>query len=122
MFAAASKFLTAHFWHPETETVPEQKRVQPIPTFRPVGLNEFLSLEIPAREMLLSPILPERSLSMLYAPRGLGKSWLALSIALSVASGSQLLRWSAPRKRRVLYVDGEMPLVALQERLLAIAV
>jgi hypothetical protein len=51
----------------------------------------------------------------------LGKSWLALSIGLTVASGSQLLRWSAPRKRRVLYVDGEMPLVALQERLSAIA-
>src|SRR5438477_3071535 len=66
--------------------------------------------------------MPERSLSMLYAARGLGKSWLALSIGLTVASGKQLLRWSAPRKRRVLYVDGEMPLVALQERLQSISI
>jgi putative DNA primase/helicase len=72
--------------------------------------------------MLLDPILPERSLAMLYAPRGLGKSWLALSIGLAVASGTLLLRWSAPRQRRVLYVDGEMPLVSLQERLKAISV
>jgi putative DNA primase/helicase len=67
--------------------------------------------------MLLAPILPERSLGMLYAPRGIGKSWLSLSIGLAVASGQSLLRWSAPRPRTVLYVDGEIPLVSLQERL-----
>jgi putative DNA primase/helicase len=71
--------------------------------------------------MLLNPILPERSLAMVYAPRGLGKSWLALSIGLAVAGGTSLLRWSAPRQRNVLYVDGEMPLVSLQERLKAIS-
>jgi putative DNA primase/helicase len=87
-----------------------------------VGINDFLSLDIPPRAMLLDPILPERSLAMLYAPRGLGKSWLALSIGLAVASGAPLLRWSAPRQRNVLYVDGEMPLVSLQERLKAISV
>src|SRR6516164_2730141 len=87
-----------------------------------LGINEFLNLDIPPREMLLAPILPERSLAMLYAPRGLGKSWLALSLGLAVASGAPLLRWSAPRRRRVLYVDGEMPLVSLQERLKAISV
>jgi putative DNA primase/helicase len=87
-----------------------------------VGINDFLALDIPPREMLLDPILPERSLAMLYAPRGLGKSWLALSIGLAVASGTPLLRWSVPRPRKVLYVDGEMPLVSLQERLKAICV
>ena len=86
-----------------------------------LGINDFLNLDIPPREMLLAPILPERSLAMLYAPRGLGKSWLALSIGLATATGASLLRWSAPRQRNVLYVDGEMPLVSLQERLKAIS-
>ena len=86
-----------------------------------LGINDFLNLDIPPRKMLLSPILPERSLAMLYAPRGLGKSWLALSIGLATATGASLLRWSAPRPRKVLYVDGEMPLVSLQERLKAIS-
>jgi putative DNA primase/helicase len=84
---------------------------------RPIGFNDFLRLDVPPREMLLNPILPERSLAMLYAPRGVGKTLLSLSIGLAVASGAQLLRWAAPRQRRVLYVDGEMPLVSLQERL-----
>jgi putative DNA primase/helicase len=87
-----------------------------------VGINDFLSINVSAREMLLSPILPERSLAMLYAPRGIGKSWLSLSIGMAIAAGTPLLRWHVPRQKRVLYVDGEMPMVSLQERLRAIAV
>jgi putative DNA primase/helicase len=90
---------------------------QPRVPLRPIGFGEFLNLNVPPREMLLDPILPERSLAMLYAPRGVGKTLLGLSVGLAVASGTTLLRWSAPRKRRVLVVDGEMPLVSLQERL-----
>ena len=90
--------------------------------FAPLGFQEFVTLDIPHREMLLHPILPEKGLSMLYAPRGIGKTLLALSIGLAVASGSNLLRWSSPRARRVLYVDGEMTMADLQERLRQIAV
>ena len=88
-----------------------------IAMLQPVGLQDFLSIEVPPRAMLLAPILPERSLSMLYSPRGTGKSWLGLSIGLAVASGSPLVRWTAPRPRHVLHVDGEMPLAELQLRL-----
>jgi RecA-family ATPase len=58
---------------------------------------------------------------MLYAPRGIGKTLLGLSMGLAVASGGPLLRWSVPNPRRVLYIDGEMPLACLQERLGCIA-
>jgi putative DNA primase/helicase len=95
------------------QTISEPNR----PSLQAFGINDFLNIDVPARQMLLSPILPERSLAMLYAPRGVGKSWLGLSIGLAVAAGEPLLRWSAPRQRNVLYVDGEMPLVSLQERL-----
>jgi KaiC/GvpD/RAD55 family RecA-like ATPase len=94
---------------------------RPMPTLKSIGFDDFLAIHVPPRGMLLDPILPERSLAMLYAPRGVGKTLLALSIGLAVASGSSLLRWHAPRQRRVLYVDGEMPLVSLQERLRSIS-
>ena len=87
-----------------------------------IGIIDFLKLDVPAREMLLSPILPERSLGNAVCTSGCGKSWLGLSIGLAVAAGESLLRWSAPRQRNVLYVDGEMPLVSLQERLKEISV
>src|ERR1700720_1695691 len=98
---------------PIRRTVSEPNR----PSLKAFGIADFLNIDVPPREMLLAPILPERSLAMLYAPRGVGKSWLGLSMGLAVAAGEPLLRWSAPRHRNVLYVDGEMPLVSLQERL-----
>jgi putative DNA primase/helicase len=108
--------------HPTDNAVPEI--IIPSiaePSLQPIGFNDFLNLNISPRQMLLHPILPERSLAMLYAPRGIGKSWLGLSIGLAVSSGRPLLRWSAPKAKQVLYVDGEMPLVSLQERLKAIS-
>jgi putative DNA primase/helicase len=90
---------------------------QPLAALKSIGFNDFLAIDLPPRGMLLRPILPERSLAMLYAPRGVGKTLLSLSIGLAVASGAPLLRWSAPQRKRVLYVDGEMPLISLQERL-----
>jgi putative DNA primase/helicase len=123
MFPAISNFLSRVL--PARDVMPVRASdtgQRNRPAFQAVGINDFLDLDIPPREMLLSPILPERSLAMLYAPRGLGKSWLALSIGLAVAGGASLLRWSAPRQRKALFVDGEMPIVSLQERLKAISV
>lgn len=101
------------------QVVPKQR---PVAALTSISFDDFLAMNMPPREMLLDPILPERSLAMLYAPRGIGKTLLGLSMGLAVASGASLLRWNAPRQRRVLYVDGEMPLVSLQERLRAISV
>ena len=114
-------------WLPQLSTtaryaLPPDESQQPLASLKPIGFGDFLSLNVPPREMLLDPILPERSLSMLYAPRGVGTTLLGLSIGLAVASGTPLLRWPAPRKRRVLVVDGEMPLVSLQERLRMLSV
>lgn len=87
------------------------------PPLTAMTIAELLQLEIKPRSMLLGPVLPEKGLLMLFAARGLGKTYLALSMAYAVASGGPLLRWKAPAPRPVLYVDGEMPLVVLQERL-----
>ena len=45
-----------------------------------IGFDDFLAIDMPPREMLLDPILPERSLAMLYAPRGIGKTLLAFRL------------------------------------------
>jgi DnaB-like helicase N terminal domain/AAA domain len=84
---------------------------------RVLSIEELLARKIRPREMLLEPILPEQGLAMLYAYRGLGKTYLALGIAVAVASGTRFLRWTAPHPRRVLYVDGELPAKTVQERL-----
>ena len=54
---------------------------------------------------------------MIYSIRGLGKTWMALEIAYAVASGGSFLNWEAESPQGVLYIDGEMPLSLMQERL-----
>lgn len=84
---------------------------------RSLSLGELLSMRIKPREYLLEPIIPEKGLVMLYGPRGTGKTFVGLAIAYAVATGADYLRWVAPARKNVLYIDGEMPLAVLQERL-----
>jgi putative DNA primase/helicase len=81
---------------------------------------EFLSLDLPPRELILAPWLPRQGLAMIHSAHGIGKTHLALSIAYAVATRTALLGWSAPTPRRVLYIDGEMPATAMQRMLAAI--
>ncbi len=93
-------------------TEPEDKR-----RLRAVNIGDFLSMVIPPREMVLAPVLPSQGLAMLYAARGVGKTFVGLGMAYAVATGGAFFRWQAPAPRRVLYIDGEMPASAMQERL-----
>jgi putative DNA primase/helicase len=54
---------------------------------------------------------------MVYALRGMGKTLFALGIGFAAATGTKFLKWPAPKSRRVLLIDGEIPAAALQERL-----
>lgn len=83
-------------------------------------LHSFLAMDIPPQEMLLAPIIAKQGLAMLYAYRGVGKTHVALNIAYAAASGGAFLKWRAPKPSRVLYIDGEMPAKAMQERLAVI--
>ena len=57
---------------------------------------------------------------MIFAERGIGKTWVGLNIAYAVASGGAFLRWQSPSARRVVYIDGEMPGLTLKERLASV--
>ncbi len=88
-------------------------------TLKALNARELLSLEIPSRELILSPFLPEQGLAMIHAPRGIGKTHVSLTIAYAVAMGGQVFngKWTVGTPRKVLFVDGEMSLSAMQERL-----
>jgi len=87
-----------------------------------INVERLLTMDIPPREMLLEPVIPEQGLAMLYAPRGIGKTHVALSIAHAVANGGQMFqgKWSCQKAARVLFVDGEMPANALRDRVCSI--
>lgn len=90
------------------------------PSLVALDLGEFLSMPIPDRGFLLEPVLPVQGIGIMYAPRGIGKTFAALSVAVAVASGGKVFDWRAPMPKRTLYVDGEMPAIAMQNRLAAL--
>ena len=75
-------------------------------------------MDLPERKELLSPWLPEQGLAMVHAERGIGRTFFALNCAYAVATGGRFLYFSAPSAKNVLYIDGEMPATAMQERIL----
>jgi hypothetical protein len=50
------------------------------PRLQPLGVTDFLKLDIKPREMLIGPILPQKGLVMLYGVRGTGKTMVALGL------------------------------------------
>jgi putative DNA primase/helicase len=83
-----------------------------------VSIKDLLSAELAQREYIIEPIFPKQGLIMIYAKRGIGKTFFALHLACSIAGGCDIFgRWKVEKTRRVLYIDGEMPANTMQERL-----
>lgn len=78
--------------------------------------TELLELPIPLREFLIREWLPRNGLAMIWAARGLGKTWYALTLAICIAEGVGFLGYEVSQAEYVLFIDGEMALSELQER------
>lgn len=93
------------------------KKITSIGVIKDYNIDDFLKLDLPPRVNIINPWLPSKGLAMIYAPRGVGKTYLALQIALSVSTGCDCFNWTINEPRSVLYIDGEMSAEVLQERL-----
>lgn len=88
---------------------------------RTVSVADLLQHPPAPQGYILEPWLRERHAAMLFAPTGAGKSQVAMSMALAVASGGEVLQWKAITPRSVLYCDGEMDRTDLVERFASLA-
>ena len=70
-----------------------------LPPLKVVTAAELLSMDFPAREFILEPILQTQGTMMLYSKRGVGKTYLSLGFGCAVAAGAKFLRWTAPKPR-----------------------
>jgi AAA domain-containing protein/bifunctional DNA primase/polymerase-like protein len=80
-----------------------------------VDVLHFVNSRLPTQQVLLEPFLAEKTIGMIHAWRGVGKTHLMLGMAAALASGGQFLRWRAPRPVPILYIDGEMSAANLQD-------
>ncbi len=104
-----------------TDHTPAAPAKGALPPLKPISAHELLAMGLPPRDLILAPWLPEKGLTMIYGPRGIGKTHLVMGCAWAIAAGGRFLTWSAPTPRKVLIIDGEMPGQVLQERLALIA-
>jgi len=108
-----------------------QKNREPIPAHwkfivtpnkhKLIAANDFCKLELPPRKVYLGPWLAEGSINMVFADRGIGKTFFCLSCAIAIANGESFVTYSAPTPVPVLYLDGEMQATAMQERIKALS-
>lgn len=82
-----------------------------------ISLGELQDTTFARPQSILGPWLTQSSLTLLFAPTGIGKSFFSFYLAHAIAVGGTFLKWKAPKPRRVLLADGEMGLPALQDRL-----
>lgn len=83
---------------------------------RTTTLRALLAKSFPKRDYLIEPVMKEGESMMLWAAPGVGKTMLALSLAVAVAGGGEVLGLKGAGGRKVLIIDGEMNEADLQER------
>jgi hypothetical protein len=83
----------------------------------PLSLAEWKAREIPPADFICGDWLTTTSRTLMVAPTGIGKTMFTLAIAFAIASGSDFLHWRGIRPARVLFIDGEMSLRLLRQRL-----
>jgi putative DNA primase/helicase len=99
---------------------PALRSSKPLFDVRLISSQALLERPIEPRRFLLEPWLRQKDVVLVYARRGIGKTLFGLGLAYAVGSGSEFLRFKAPESRRVLYIDGEMPIEVMRDRLAAI--
>jgi hypothetical protein len=84
--------------------------------------TSFTRQNVPERAALLGAFLRAGDFGVVFAPRGVGKTWISLLMAGAIANGSALGEWGAGTAGAmgVCYVDGEVNLPDAIERALLV--
>lgn len=91
------------------------ERILPL---RAQDVHALARMQFKQREVFLAPWLHSQDLCMVFAPRGVGKTHFNLGVSYALATGGSFAKWTAPKARKVLYLDGELPGIVMQSRLL----
>ena len=80
-------------------------------------ITDFMEMEIAEQQFIIEPFFPACGSGMIWGIPGAAKTWTVERLAIDVANGSPFLGFNVPERRRVMLVDGEMPLAILHHRL-----
>jgi RecA-family ATPase len=95
----------------------EEKLVAP-KDFPTVSIHKLSGMQIEKAKEIVHPFIYEGSSMEIYAQSGVGKTWFSLELCLSIASGRSFLdKYEVINPRPVFYIDGEMKLEMMQDRI-----
>ena len=80
-----------------------------------VTATTYVQAEVAPLKKLWGTWLQEKSLMMVYATRGIGKSYFVQRLAFTLAAGESFLKFKT-EKCKVALIDGELPFEDLHER------
>jgi hypothetical protein len=86
---------------------------------RCLTVQEWARREAAEEDLLLGGVYSTSSIIQFAAETGIGKTMFCIAIGFAMALGVPFLHWKSRRKARVLYIDGEMPVDLMKERILA---
>ena len=79
--------------------------------------DELRVINFPEKKKILFPWLSEQSLVLVAGWRGVGKTWFALGLADAITRGSNFGPWKTVTPAACLYIDGEMDLRDIKDRM-----
>ena len=82
-----------------------------------LNTEEFLKIETPPKKTILAPWLKEKQIILISGWRGVGKTWLGLSLLDSITRNESFGPWKIENPVDCLYLDAEMVKQDLDERL-----
>jgi hypothetical protein len=85
-----------------------------------ISAIDLAQLEIKDRQNVVGSWCKQGDLVFIFGERGSGKTWLSAGVATHAASGTDLVDWEIKQARRVLWIDGEMPLPDFRDRVIGL--
>ena len=82
-----------------------------------MSVSTFMESEYEKPEIIVKNFLKSKSISIIGGCTGVGKSWLSLNLAMSVASGLPFMNYFETQKKKVIYAQFELTNGEVQERL-----
>jgi putative DNA primase/helicase len=82
--------------------------------------DELSKIKLPPRQVIIADWFSEGDCGFIFAPRGLGKTWMNLGLAVAITTKGAFGPYSSQVAWPVLYVDGEMPFEVMRSRILAL--
>ena len=82
-----------------------------------VPFNQLNAQGIPLRRPIMGDWFKESDYGIIYAQRGVGKTWFSMGMASALNSKDSFGPWAVHDSPGVLYVDGEMPAESIHQRM-----